>query len=265
MEQNKHNGLEIAGLIFGVISLLLSCILIGGFIGIVGIVLSIIALTKSEGKKGTAIAGITLNGISIIILFFMFGAFLMSDSKEESTISKIEESSISETKQIEESVIETEPVKEIPEEIKEENEEVKNVATVRDYVENKEWKISLLDAKEYDSIDDEFYSDKPEIEGNKFVVLFFEVENVSSEDNHFNMFYFESYIDGYSAETEFFMNNPENFDMLGGDVASGKKMKGYVAYEVTPDWKEIEFSYKNWIGTTDKIATFVVTPENISN
>ena len=94
--------------------------------------------------------------------------------------------------------------------------------------------------------------------------MFFEVENVSNEDNHFNMFYYESYIDGYSADTEFLMNKPENYDMLSGDVASGKKMKGYVAYEVSPNWKEIEFSYKDWVGTSDKVATFLIKPENIT-
>ena len=137
-------------------------------------------------------------------------------------------------------------------------------AKVGEYVEGDVWKISLLKAKEYNSIDDEFYSDKPEIDGNKFVVLFFEVENISANDEHFNMFYFESYIDDYSADTKFLINEPENYKSLSGDVASGKKLKGYVAYEVSPDWSEIEFSYKNWVGTSGKVATFLITPDMIT-
>lgn len=137
-------------------------------------------------------------------------------------------------------------------------------AKVGEYVEGDVWKISLLEAKQYDSIDGEYYSEKPEIEGNKFVVLFFEVENISANDDHFNMFYIESYIDKYSADTEFLINNPENYKNLSGDVASGKKLKGYVAYEVSPDWSEIEFSYKNWVGTSGKVATFLITPDMIT-
>ena len=137
-------------------------------------------------------------------------------------------------------------------------------ARVGEYVEGDVWKISLLDAKQYDSLDGQYYSDKPEAEGNKFVVLFFEVENISANDEHFNMFYIESYIDDYSADMKFLVNNPEGYKHLSGDVASGKKLKGYVAYEVSSNWSEIEFSYKNWLGTSGKIATFLVTPDDIT-
>lgn len=271
MEQKKQNGLGTAGMIIGIFALLFSCILIGGFIGIVGLIISIVAVTMTEKKKGNAIAGIVLNGISILILLFIFIGVMSYDTEESSNVSKIEdtktasskeeikEEKIEEVKQAEEKVeIEKE------EKVKEEKKTSKSLATVGEYVENKDWKISLLEAREYDSIDSDYYSDKPEIEGNKFVVLFFEVENVSNEDNHFNMFYYESYIDGYSADTELLMNDPENYKMLSGDVAAGKKMKGYVAYEVTPDWQEIEFSYKDWVGTSDKVATFLIKPENIT-
>lgn len=137
-------------------------------------------------------------------------------------------------------------------------------AKVGEYVEGDVWRISLLDAKQYDSIDDEYYTEKPEVEGNKFVVLFFEVENISDTDDYFNMFYIESYIDGYSSSTKYLINKPENYESLTGDVAAGRKLKGYVAYEVEPNWKEIEFSYKNWIANSNKIATFSVTPDDIT-
>lgn len=261
MEQKKQNGLGTAGMIIGIFALLFSCILIGGFIGIVGLIISIVAVTMTEKKKGNAIAGIVLNGISILILLFIFIGVMSYDTEESSNVSKIEDTKTASSKEeIKEEKVEIEK----EEKVKEEEKTSKSLATVGEYVENKDWKISLLEAREYDSIDDEYYSDKPEIEGNKFIVLFFEVENVSNEDNHFNMFYYESYIDGYSADTELLMNDPENYKMLSGDVAAGKKMKGYVAYEVTPDWQEIEFSYKDWVGTSNKVATFLIKPENIT-
>ena len=263
MEQKKQNGLGTAGMIIGIFALLFSCLLIGGFIGIVGLIMSIVAVTISEKKKGNAIAGIVLNGISVLILIFIFLSAMLSNTEENVKVSKIEatkESSVNEN-------IKKDDFEEIRSDNKEIDKEknVKSVATVGEYVENKEWKISLIEAREYDSIDSDYYSDKPETEGNKYVVLFFEVENVSNKDNHFNMFYYESYIDGYSTDTELLMNDPENYKMLSGDVAAGKKLKGYVAYEVTPDWKEIEFSYKNWVGTSDKVATFVVSKDKVTN
>lgn len=138
------------------------------------------------------------------------------------------------------------------------------LAKVGEYVEGDTWKISLLDAKQYDSIGDEYFQTTPEVDGNKFLVLFFEVENISTQDDHFNMFYMESYADGYAIDQTLLFNNPENYDALGGDVAAGKKMKGYVAYEVSSDWKELEFSYKNWIANSNKVATFLITPEQLS-
>lgn len=65
MEQRK-NGLGIASMIIGIISLLLSCCY-GGFLGIVGLILGIIAMTKSDSKKGTAIAGIITSGIAVLM------------------------------------------------------------------------------------------------------------------------------------------------------------------------------------------------------
>ncbi|MCI8528305.1 MAG: hypothetical protein HFH82_03995 [Lachnospiraceae bacterium] len=52
------------------------------------------------------------------------------------------------------------------------------------------WSIALLYAKEYDSIDSEYYSDKPS-EGNKYLVFYFDVKNISSQNEHFNALNFE--------------------------------------------------------------------------
>lgn len=60
------------------------------------------------------------------------------------------------------------------------------------------WSIALLYAKEYDSIDSDYYSDKP-TDGNKFLVLFFDVKNVSAGNEYFNNMYFEGYVDDAST------------------------------------------------------------------
>ena len=67
MNQKKTNGLGIAALIFGIISLVSSCFVIGIFPAIVGLILGIIGLAQKNLDKGCAIAGTVCSFIAIII------------------------------------------------------------------------------------------------------------------------------------------------------------------------------------------------------
>lgn len=96
------------------------------------------------------------------------------------------------------------------------------------------------------------------------LVCFFEVENVSDEDNYFNYFYIESYVDGYNEDISVLLSDVDGNSILSGDVAAGKKLKGYLAWQVDPAWEELEVSYKSDVWTGDKAATFVVTPDQVS-
>ncbi len=136
-------------------------------------------------------------------------------------------------------------------------------AKVGQVVTGDDWSIALLYAKEYDSIGSEFYSDQPS-EGKKFLVLFFDVMNVSSENDHFNPFYFEGYADDYSTNAAFITSEPDEMQDLGGDIDAGKMAKGYMVYEVPSDWKTFEISYKDGIWTSHRAATFLVNREDVS-
>ncbi|MCM1112189.1 MAG: hypothetical protein NC399_02925 [Muribaculum sp.] len=70
----SQSGLGIAGMVLGIIALLLSCILIGGFIGILGLILSLIGMTQKDRNHGMAIAGIVLNAVAVIIMILIFAA-----------------------------------------------------------------------------------------------------------------------------------------------------------------------------------------------
>lgn len=59
-------------------------------------------------------------------------------------------------------------------------EEENTAAKVGQTVTGEKWAISLLSAKTYTEIVDVYYTEKPD-EGKIFLVLFFEVENVSAE------------------------------------------------------------------------------------
>lgn len=93
MENNNFNGqpkkntsLGNAGMILGIISLLLSCLIIGGLVGIVGFILSIISICSKEMPRGKAVAGIVLN---IMALWLAVGVLLIAVlSPEESKTDK---------------------------------------------------------------------------------------------------------------------------------------------------------------------------------
>ncbi len=145
----------------------------------------------------------------------------------------------------------------------EESKEESATAKVGGTVEGSKWKISLTSAKTYEQIEGQFSTEKP-AEGKIYLVCFFEVENVSNEDDYFNHLNFESYVDGYNQSKEVLMADIGDFSTLTGDVAAGKKLKGYLAWEVSPDWKELEVSYKDDYFSGKKDATFVVTPDQLS-
>lgn len=125
------------------------------------------------------------------------------------------------------------------------------------------WSIALLYVKEYDSIDSEYYSDKP-ADGNKYLVLFFDVKNISDKNEYFNSLYFEGYADDYSVSSAIIMGDPDGMPDIGGDIDAGKMTKGVIVYEVPSDWKTFEISYKDGIWTTHKAATFLVEKSEIA-
>ena len=145
----------------------------------------------------------------------------------------------------------------------EESEKEETTAKVGQSVEGPNWKISLTDAKTFDELGSEYFTEKPE-EGKVYLICFFEVENVSDEDDYFNYFYVESYVDGYNQQFALTMSDVDGLKILTGDVAAGKKLKGYLAWEVPSDWQELEVSYKDDLWTGEKAATFVVTPDQLS-
>ena len=135
-------------------------------------------------------------------------------------------------------------------------------ATVGEFLSNKKWKITFQSAKQFDKIqgESEYLVDEP-AEGKVFLLLFFEVENISSEDDYFNYLYFKNYVDGYSTDLKIIINDVDDYKALAGDVATGKKLKGYLAFEVSPEWKEFETSYQEFTGDALK---FKVTSNQLT-
>lgn len=81
-------------------------------------------------------------------------------------------------------------------------------------------------------------------DGKEFVICEFEIENNSSSDIAVStVLSFDAYFDSYATTLSLGAILSVNEPQLDGTVAAGKKMKGVVGYEVTPDWSELEIQY----------------------
>lgn len=77
----SRNGLGTVGMVLGITALVTVAFFIGGLIGIIGLILSAIGLTRKNCPHGPAIVGIVLNALSILIVFGMLTSSGDSDSK----------------------------------------------------------------------------------------------------------------------------------------------------------------------------------------
>ena len=151
-------------------------------------------------------------------------------------------------------------------EAEQETEAKKPVVGIGEFVQGENFKITLTDAKLYDEIkspDSEYLNEKPD-DGNQYLVLFLEVENITAESQNINMFYYDSYLDDSNIDTELLLVNPDGFSMFSDDVAAGKRLKGYVAYQVpSNDWSKLEFTYKDGLASDSEEYNFVVNSDDV--
>lgn len=98
-EPKKSKGLAIAAMVVGILSMTLCCT-VGSVLGLVGLILGIVSLSKKEDGKGMAIAGIITSAIGILVgIVFIFLLVLdMQIMKENGdlTITEMEEELIGE-------------------------------------------------------------------------------------------------------------------------------------------------------------------------
>lgn len=145
------------------------------------------------------------------------------------------------------------------------NDSESKIAGVGEAVLSDNWKVTLRFAKQYKEIksDDGLYTDKPS-EGKVYLVLFFDAENISDKEDYFNPLYFSAYTNEYSSDMKLLINKPNGEENLGGNVAPGKKTKGYLAYEVKPSWTNFEITYKDGITENSDKLSFKLNPGNLS-
>lgn len=242
METNKFNqqqtntpqqsGLGIAGMIIGIISLLLACFVVGGFFGVIGLILSIVALTQKDRKSGMAIAGIVLNAIAIVIMVLMFIVSLDSgdEVKNVATGSTVEQTIV-------------------PESTPETNAQ-EAVFHQGETAEYRNVQVTLYDVKESSGSQYNTPSD-----GNVFVLAGFEIANNSDDELAISsLLSFSAYQDGYATNLSLTALIESDGEQLDGSIAPGKKMKGYIGYEIPNTYEELEIHVQPSVWSDKKIV-----------
>lgn len=114
--------------------------------------------------------------------------------------------------------------------------------TVGETAEYKDIQVTLKDI--ITSKGDDLLS-KPE-EGNEYAICVFEIVNNSDSDISISsVACFEAYCDDTSINQDILgLQAPEakKYNQLDGDIATGKKMKGAIVYQVSKNWKNIEIN-----------------------
>lgn len=134
---------------------------------------------------------------------------------------------------------------------------------VGDTLTTDEFKITLNEALMYNQIGtDEYNMDIP-AEGKEYLVFFFDVENISDDNEYISDYDFTGYSDGYEVELAYLYNDIDGISELDANLPPNKKTKGFVAFEVDTTWQEFEIHFEDWFETNELV--FTVVNEDTSN
>lgn len=123
--------------------------------------------------------------------------------------------------------------------------------TIGDTLTTDDYKLTLTSALMYSEIKGEYYTDTP-ASGKEYLVFYFNVENISDENEYISSYNFSGYVDDTAVSTKYLLNNINGVEELASDLAPGKKASGFVAFEVDTSWQdfEIHFAENSWEDTS---------------
>lgn len=102
------------------------------------------------------------------------------------------------------------------------------------------WKMTYKECQIKDELDSFTIAE----EGSEFVVVFFEIENISEESQNFSLIFEEFYFDGVkTAQSVYGSLINSSFQLTAIPVEPGRKANGYFLFQTTPNWKELEIIY----------------------
>ena len=105
--------------------------------------------------------------------------------------------------------------------------------------------MTALRLKEYSRIEQNGYTDEP-AKGKRYLVLFLEIENHSSETLYISPSYLSARLDGVPIEHTFLYNAPEGYESIFQNIEAGESRKGFIVWEVPEGWKKMSVTYKEF-------------------
>lgn len=233
-KEGKVSGLSVTALIFSIL----------GCTFIVGVILAIIDLCIKDGRKKTcSIIALVISGIWLVIGVANVGNNDKPEKVGNTSVSTNVETDNKSEKAPEET---TEPTK--PEaESKETTFKKGEIAELNGV------QVTLTDYKESSGGD----FNKP-TDGNVFLVAEFEIANNTEKELAISsMMSFDAYADDYSLNYSLSALMEKDGNQLDGTIAAGKKMKGWIGWEVPQDYRNVEIHFTDNVWSNNKFV-FVI-------
>lgn len=98
---------------------------------------------------------------------------------------------------------------------------------------------------------------KPD-DGNAYLLAEFEIKNNSDDElTVSSIMSFEAYADDYKLDYSFGAIMEAEGNQLDGSIAPGKKMKGWIGWEVPEDFKAVEVHFTDNVWSSDKFVFLI--------
>lgn len=238
-KEGKTSSLSITALVLSIL----------GVTFIIGIILAIIDLCKKDGRKKTcSIIALVISGIWLII-----GVANAGKSNNPEKAGNVSESAESEVR-----VDSKQGEKEKPEtsNIETENIETENKESIfkkGDIAELNGVQVILTDYVE--SAGSDF--NKP-TDGNIFLMAEFEIANNTEKELAISsVMSFDAYADDYSLNYSFSALMEKEGNQLDGTIAAGKKMKGWIGWEIPEDYQNVEINFTDNVWSNNKFVFLI--------
>ena len=132
---------------------------------------------------------------------------------------------------------------------------------VGDTCESKTWKITLTRALITNEIGDDHFMSKSS-DGKIFLILFFDVWNMTDKNQYFNYAYFKGFADNDRTNMTIIQElSVEDYVMPLGTVQAGSSAQYFAVYELKDNWTKMVVSYDTGAIEPDEHARFVISPK----
>lgn len=234
--------------IFGIIGMIFSFIFCNILFPFVGLVLSIIGLCSKTKKSVCGTIGLIVSIVAIIFNIFAPEFLKYVDQARQNSLTLQESRNIENNEQEEDK-----PDDDILSFRQEDNNKQDSMFRKGEAAEKGGVQVTLLDYKESNGSEYNTPGD-----GNVFLLIEFEISNNTEKEIAVSsMLSFEAYADDYTLNYSLSALMEKEGDQLDGSIAAGKKMKGWIGWEVPKDYKSIEVHFTPNVWSGDKIVFMI--------